>query len=254
MHNFKFTKTGLRVWKAFDIGPGKLLLLKDLINFPQAATNLKEEIYAFPTNSRKFMSKKVAEHASKSEKYECPHPTCAEEFERNSELEWHLNMYGHRAVSHNVRESLYDQIRRDWVHRFEALSCNDETTTSTYKEASKKTVNHPRLSMGWALHQKGSSKRFPTNVRQYLIAKFNLGQETGRKEDPAQVAKVMRTASTADGERIFNRADWLTKLQIQGFFSRLSKKIKEGQVVTANDIESESSDEDDMEEYTCKKR
>ena len=74
LHNFKFTETGLRVWKAFDIGTGKLLSLKDLINFPQAATNLKEEIHAFPTNARKFTSKKVAEQTSQK-KYECPDPT-----------------------------------------------------------------------------------------------------------------------------------------------------------------------------------
>ena len=225
---------------------------KITIKFPQGPTNPKEEIDAFPTNARKFTSNKVVDHVSQK-KYECPDPACTEEFERNSELELHLNMYGHRTVSHNVKESLYDRIRGDWVHHSEAISLNDETTSSTCKAASKEKSNHPQLSMGWALHQQRSSKRFPTKVRQYLITKFKLGQETGRKEDPAQVAKDMRTASTADGEIIFNRADWLTKSQIQGLFSRLSKKGKEGQVVTANDIESGSSDEDDIEEYVCEK-
>ena len=36
---------------------------------------------------------------------------------------------------------------------------------------------------------------FSQKVRQYLIQKFNIGQDTGKKEDPAQVAKDMRTAS-----------------------------------------------------------
>ena len=251
LHNFKFTKTGLRVWKAFDIGPGKLLLLNDLIKCAQGATNPKEEIEAFPTNARKFASKKVSDQVSQEKKYECPDPACTEEFGKHSELELHLNIYGHRTVSHNVKETLYDQIRRDWVHRFETLSLNDETSSTASKATSKEKLHHPPLSMGWALHQKGSSKRFPTKVRQYLITKFKMGQETGRKEDPAQVAKDMRTALTGDGERFFNRTDWLTKSQIQGFFSRLSKKVKEGQVVTAEDNESEFSNEDDIEQYAC---
>ena len=70
--------------------------------------------------------------------------------------------------------------------------------------------------------------RFSQKVRQYLIQKFNIGQDTGKKEDPAQVAKDMRTASTMDGERMFDRTEWLSKCQIQGFFLRLSASIKQG--------------------------
>ena len=38
----------------------------------------------------------------------------------------------------------------------------------------------------------------------------------------------MRTASTIEGERMFDRTEWLSKCQIQGFFSRLSASIKQG--------------------------
>ena len=34
----------------------------------------------------------------------------------------------------------------------------------------------------------------------------------------------MRTACTIDGERMFDRREWLSKIQIQGFFSRLCHK------------------------------
>ena len=89
LHNFKFTTNGLRVWKAFDIGPGKLLSLKDIVICPQEATELKEEFESFPTNARTFGSKKMAEVGTEK-KYECPDPSCTEEFERHSELELHL--------------------------------------------------------------------------------------------------------------------------------------------------------------------
>ena len=44
--------------------------------------------------------------------------------------------------------------------------------------------------------------RFSQKVRQYLIHAPKR-QGTGKKEDPAQVAKDMRTASTIEGERMF---------------------------------------------------
>lgn len=64
-------------------------------------------------------------------------------------------------------------------------------------------------------------------VRRYLIQKFNIEQDTAKKEGPARVAKDMRTASTTDGERMFDRAEWLSKCQIQDLFSRLSVSIKQ---------------------------
>lgn len=252
LHNFEFTTNGLRVWKAFNIGPGKLLPVESIVTHPQGATELKEEVESFPTNARKLESKKKDE-VSVEKTYECPDPSCSEEFAKHSELELHLNVYGHRTNSQAVKISLYEQLKKDWVHRFETLSLQDERTSNPCQAENTDKTTHPPLSMGWALHTRSSSKRFSTKVREYLTMKFNIGQETGRKEDPAQVAKDMRTASTLEGERMFNRTEWLTKSQIQGFFSRLSKKIKEGQVVTTTeDVESESEDDEDVvEEYVC---
>lgn len=169
LHNFKFTANGLRVWRAFSIGPGKLLSLKNIVTCPQGATELKEEVEIFHTNARTFGSKKKAE-VSPEKRYECPDPSCTEEFEICSELELHLNIYSHRMVSHPIKESLYDQIKRDWVHRLETLSLHDEKPSGSNKaENTDKIRNHPPLVMGWALHKKSSSKRFSTKVRQYLI-------------------------------------------------------------------------------------
>ena len=46
--------------------------------------------------------------------------------------------------------------------------------------------------------------------------------QTGRKADPAQVSVDMRNVKTADGQQAFSREEWLTKVQIKGFFSRLA--------------------------------
>ena len=54
---------------------------------------------------------------------------------------------------------------------------------------------------------------------------------------------------TIDGERLFDKAEWLSKTQIQGFFSRLSARIKKG---NQKRIESDEDDDEDLlGEYAC---
>ena len=59
-------------------------------------------------------------------------------------------------------------------------------------------------------------------MKKYLTAKFDLGEQTGRKADPLQVSNDMRKAKDAQNNRLFIREEWLTKSQVQGFFSRLA--------------------------------
>ena len=53
--------------------------------------------------------------------------------------------------------------------------------------------------------------KFSQKIRYYLIQKFNIRQKTGKKEDPYQVVKDMQTASTIDGQFIFERTERLSK-------------------------------------------
>ena len=82
--------------------------------------------------------------------------------------------------------------------------------------------------MGWALHKsrKGQT-RFSDNVREYLQKKFDIREETGRKEDPAKIASDMLKARNTDGTQMFSRAEWLSKVQIRAFFSRISARRKQ---------------------------
>ena len=67
----------------------------------------------------------------------------------------------------------------------------------------------------------------------------------GRKEDPAQVANDMLNARNTDDTRIFSKMKWLSKLQIQGFFSRVSAKRKQsdGKETSSHDDEPDDSEE-----------
>ena len=68
-----------------------------------------------------------------------------------------------------------------------------------------------------------------------------------QKPNPEKVAKDMQTACTIDGERMFDRTEWLSNIQIQGFFSRLRLKQRSDDATDADDhlIEASASDVDE---------
>jgi len=75
------------------------------------------------------------------------------------------------------------------------------------------------------------------------MKKFNLGEITGRKASPYDVARDMMTARDLDGNRLFKSNEFLTSRQIASFFSRLAAKQRRIQDTTNRDIE-ESDDEE----------
>ena len=85
----------------------------------------------------------------------------------------------------------------------------------------------PALSMGWALKSATvTRKNFTTTQKTYLTEVFQEGERTGQKADPTEISKAMRRAKHSDGSSIFEKDDFLTPLQIAGFFSRLTAKKK----------------------------
>ena len=66
------------------------------------------------------------------------------------------------------------------------------------------------------------SRAFSQKAKEYLTARFTHGERTGRKADPVQVAAVMRNAKDESNKRLFTRTEWMTKTQVQSFFSRLA--------------------------------
>ena len=84
---------------------------------------------------------------------------------------------------------------------------------------------------GWALQKlRGGGTRFSEKVKSYLTARFDVDIQTGRKPDLSEVETDMRTTRNTGSSRKFED-EWLTKGQVQSFFSRLSaisRKKKKG--------------------------
>ena len=83
---------------------------------------------------------------------------------------------------------------------------------------------------GWALKQVKKPYRLNQKQKTYLEEKFNIGQSTGSKIDPAFVVKEMRRSRGKDGERLFVVSEFLTPQQVSSFFSRLALKVRQQQV------------------------
>ena len=129
-HSFEFTATGLRVWKAYNVGAGKLIKWNTIVIEPQGATVMKVDVPFFPVTPREIKQKdKVTDHDEDVGKYECPDPQCKEEFENRRDLDLHLALIGHRVA----KESLYDSIRRDWVQRFQTLSLTAQSKPLSFE-------------------------------------------------------------------------------------------------------------------------
>ena len=104
------------------------------------------------------------------------------------------------------------------------------------------------LQQGWALSKpRTGGARFSPKVRKYFIKKFDLGELTGNKANPLQVACDVRNSGNESGDRHFTREEWLTKTEVKGCFSRLAKLRKNGGACKSRNDE-ELFDEDVVED------
>ena len=145
-------------------------------------------------------------------------------------------------------QRVYDKLKRGWVEKFSSLTLTEDDSTNAIKRQGSDPFQC-NLGQGWALHKpKGGAVCFSEKVRQYLISKFDFVEHSGRKEDPRQVSQDMRKAKGENGERLFSREEWLTKAQIQGFFSRLSSSRRRRAATSPSIVVDDKSDEELIDE------
>ena len=229
-HNFKYEKDGIRVWKAFEIGEGKKVHDKSIYVHHQGKTQMevKEQFPDINSVRQTTLKKESTVDGAESEGlFECLEPGCNCVFKSFEDLELHIDVGQHSRFVNN--ESIYDVLRREWANNFKTLT--SKNVQASYKQSGIIVSTISPLEMGWALSQpKTGSVRFSDKVKKYLTAKFDFGERTGHKADPAQVSLDIRGARNEGGERLFPKEEWLNKQQIKGFFSRLAKQRRKGQL------------------------
>jgi hypothetical protein len=167
-------------------------------------------------------SEPAEEAETNPEAYSCPQEGCVKVFQRLSSLERHLSL--EKCVRFVERQSLLDLAKTKYAFLLEEGVGVIPTLTSTGPTAE---VSSSVALEGWALKQSSKSYRFNDKQRSYLVAKFNIGQSSGRKVSAETVAKEMRRTIGPDGKRLFGVLEFLTPQQIKSFFSRQAAKLNQ---------------------------
>ena len=258
LHNFRYEVSGLRTWKAYAVGPGKLIPWKSVCIKHQGPTNMslcEGQGFFENTEARELPPKKQnvkqveTEDDDQASMFVCPEEGCSNSFDSFAELELHIDIGVHETQA-TKNETFYDKIRRDYAEKFSSLDAYEFTIArSQSSELEPNQAPHSPLQVGWALGKpRAGGTRFSEKVKTYLNAKFEIGERTGKKADPDQVALSMRNARNEKNERLFERGEWLTKSQIKGFFSRLAARQRSRGLEALSEDENLQQEKDENED------
>ena len=155
--------------------------------------------------------------------YSCPQDGCVRVFQRVSVLEKHLSV--EKCSRSAAKYSLIDFAKMGYkTHLEEGVGI-----LPSLKAPGAHQEGHFVPNEGWALRAAKKAYRFSEKQKSltYLLAKFSIGQTTGRKLDAEVVAREMRRARGVDGVRLFQSSEFLTSLQVASFFSRQSATLQQ---------------------------
>lgn len=219
--NFVFEEEGIRVWKAYGIGTG-LLIPNTAIGIP-SMEHLPLTILEQPEDIG-FHMIKVNTTTETEKTFHCPNEGCVAAFGSSEDLSNHLLFEKCNLELELSSSSIADLTKRKYVTKIshsENLNLKLCLTEDTETQAADSELNS-----GWALKDERRSRRFNENQREFLVQKFNVGLQTGKKEDPFILSESMMYERRADGTRRFSYDEILSMQQITSFFSRMSKKNK----------------------------
>ena len=172
--------------------------------------------------------------------FSCPEQGCVKQYQRYSYLQQHLESGEHTFVLE--QEPLLDRAIFGYAERLEVPNVGVPTVQCT-QDVLREISVQPTLSMGWALRSSQTRRtRFNARQKEYLMAKFNIGETTGCKADAVVVAWDMMNARDTDGERLFSRDEFLSSQQITSFFSRLTAKKSLSDITDDNDEDVNEAD------------
>lgn len=184
-----------------------------------------------PTQSRKKQETEVEQvhdptdnTNESSSVFTCPQDGCVKVFQRLSSLEKHLSL--EKCTKSLEKRSLLDLAKLDYKSRLEEGTTSQVISFASFRDTREATFGEVEVKEGWALKPSKKAYRFNQNQRDYLNAKFTIGQTSGRKLDGDIVSREMRRAQGPDGVRLFKVSEFLTPQQCTSYFSRLAAKVR----------------------------
>ena len=110
-----------------------------------------------------------------------------------------------------------------WKERLESVTSAIRGARASSSEGNLVALPPPQ---GWALRGPNKAKHHSQAVKMYLHELFEKGQRTGRKSEPSDVARDLKSAKTADGTKRFQPDDWLSASRVASYFSRLAAALR----------------------------
>ena len=238
LYNFRFERDGIRSWRAYGIGEGKLQRYRDSEPVYVASDDAKLDVLQPFTSQKSSGSISVGARAkSSADIFSCDEPTCVLTFSTEEAMELHMTLGRHR---HELeRETAYDRIRRAWADRVSELGPSASRVTIPVELVA---TNRAQAEKGWALKSPKKPVRMTERAKTYLEGRFNRGIQTGKKEDPHKIAREMTNLRCEDGSLFFTPEEWRTPQQIKSFFSRLSSQQRRNEL-RLNEDDAEALDE-----------
>ena len=266
--NIQYDEECLRVWKAYKIGPGKLVpyskfnCSSELPSLSSSSDN-SVKVNFVPIKPRRIKKptadlkddqndgkddydndtdddcdndhgESVGHNSDKPKEalFSCAEEGCTKSYQTYSSL---LNQIECGLHKRSLEcETLYDRAIMGYASRLE------QGATAIPELGLGKEVRITAPSAPSLLKcSRARSARFSTEQKEYLSTKFQIEERTGLKADPASVATAMRKAKDVNGERLFDSTKFLTAQQVSSFFSRLA-----AQKTTNKDTEDDDEDED----------
>lgn len=261
INDVEFQECEMKVWRAYEVGKGKLVPYSKFISekHSKALPTLEKIKDADPKpvfcdlTTRKTTSKKTNSDTRHNEPdsgteddtlFACTQEGCVRSYQTHSSLQKHLDFGKHKYALE--RETLLDKAMLKYAENLEAGQANVKDKDMSEETPSPLATEIPNSQMGWALKNSTTQRRRLTeNQKKYLTDLFILGEQTGRKSDPNEVATSMRKARNKDGAFLFQSDSYLTSKQIAGFFSRLSSK----KTLPSRTPVSETDDDDETDDF-----
>ena len=270
LNNFEHDESGVRVWRAFNVGPGKVVpwanfegVMKqpeklEILDSPSQNPSgvptfkivrhrhiKKSSVKAdFSTESENQDRSCIGEYKPDDMLFPCPEEGCVKTYSRFANLQTHLDTGKHQMMLE--QETLYDKAKREYSSK---LTEGCSRIPSVQVATQSKSDGLPPLPMGWAPKTIKKKVRFTKKQTEFLTEQFQKGEHSGRKSDPQEVSKAMSLARDQAGERRFQPDEVLTSQQISGFFSRLSAKKRLEVTAAGNEAKASEVSEVDMESF-----
>ena len=270
LNNMEYTKDGIRVWRAYNVGKGKFIpwsefnipntyvcptlntvadrtphISFNVVKARRSSEPLPDPLTAVESQSQSTVDDDSSDSEDESGLFFCGEEGCTRSFQRFSSLQRHLDYGSHKYALE--RETLYDKAMLDYAAKLEqgpTAEVPEIPTADIHLEQPHESV----LQKGWALKSAKQRKRLSEKQKKYLLDVYQIGESTGRKAEPASVARLMRLSKNSDGSLLFDASEFLTPQQIANFFSRLSAKR-----VLPTDDEAEDEIQEDLREATEEK-